>query len=276
MLAAPGRPGLAGRGQGFAAASGPTSTTPASPGRPLRRDRGDATDPNHLRAFALIVSMMLGGFSVIPYISPYLVSNVGVSQASLPLVYIAGARLTLVAARRDRQAGRPLRQAPGLPGGGAPVGGADGGGDDPPESPPPPGGLAATAALMVGNAGRMVVAMAMVTSCVEPRRRGSFMSLNSSVQHLSSGVGAALGGAIIGRDRSGGADALRVRRRDRRRRDAVEHLPGRPAPPLHPGTDPWPPPGPCHDLGVDPAPAAALEMPPSAELDVPPSTQGVS
>ncbi len=35
---------------------------------------------NHLRAFALIATMMLGGFSVIPYISVYLVRNLGVSE----------------------------------------------------------------------------------------------------------------------------------------------------------------------------------------------------
>ena len=39
--------------------------------------------------------------------------------------------------------------------------------------------------------------MAMVTSCVEPRRRGSFMSPNSAVQHLSTGLGALIGGAIV-------------------------------------------------------------------------------
>jgi predicted MFS family arabinose efflux permease len=49
----------------------------------------------------------------------------------------------------------------------------------------------------------MLVAVTMITSCVEPRRRGSFMSLNSSVQHLSAGVGAAIGGQIIGREPSG-------------------------------------------------------------------------
>src|SRR5262249_6551693 len=57
--------------------------------------------------------------------------------------------------------------------------------------------------LMVGNAGRMVVAMAMITSCVEPSRRGSFMSLNSAVQHFSTGLGAFVGGWIIGRASDG-------------------------------------------------------------------------
>ena len=44
--------------------------------------------------------------------------------------------------------------------------------------------------LMLSNAGRMVAAMAMVTGSVESRRRGGFMSANSAVQHLSTGLGA--------------------------------------------------------------------------------------
>jgi predicted MFS family arabinose efflux permease len=50
---------------------------------------------------------------------------------------------------------------------------------------------------MVSNAGRMVAAMAMVTGSVEPRRRGGFMSANSAVQHVATGLGAFAGGQII-------------------------------------------------------------------------------
>jgi predicted MFS family arabinose efflux permease len=51
--------------------------------------------------------------------------------------------------------------------------------------------------LMVCNVGRMIPAMAMVTSSVEPSRRGAFLSANSSVQHVASGLGAYLGGLIV-------------------------------------------------------------------------------
>ena len=49
---------------------------------------------------------------------------------------------------------------------------------------------------MLTNAGRMVAAMAMVTGSVAQSRRGGFMSANSAVQHLSTGLGAYLGGQI--------------------------------------------------------------------------------
>ncbi len=53
---------------------------------------------NHLRSFALTVVVMLGSFSVIPFISVYLVGNVGVTSEQLPLVFVTGGLLTLVGA----------------------------------------------------------------------------------------------------------------------------------------------------------------------------------
>src|SRR5262249_29530778 len=150
------------------------------------------THPNHLRAFALIVTLMFGGFAVIPYISPYLVANVGVAEVNLPWVYIAGGGLTLVAAplvgrladrhgklRVYRVVARAsailMLVVTNLPRVGLAA------------------AVAAVAALMVSNAGRMVPAMAMITSSVEPRRRGGFISANSSLQHLATGLGASVG-----------------------------------------------------------------------------------
>jgi MFS transporter, DHA1 family, inner membrane transport protein len=49
----------------------------------------------------------------------------------------------------------------------------------------------------------MIPAMAMVTSSVEPQRRGAFLSANSSVQHVGSGLGAYLGGVIIAESSTG-------------------------------------------------------------------------
>jgi predicted MFS family arabinose efflux permease len=154
------------------------------------------THPNHLRAFALVVTLMFGGFAVIPYISPYLVANVGVTEIDLPWVYVAGGGLTLVTApwigRLADRHGKLrvyLIVAPiaavlmivvtNLP------------------RVPLAVAVAMVGLLMVGNAGRMVAAMAMITASVEPRRRGGFMSANSSVQHVASGLGAFVGSRII-------------------------------------------------------------------------------
>ena len=57
--------------------------------------------------------------------------------------------------------------------------------------------IAVMAGLMVSNSGRMVAAMAMITSSVAPHRRGGFLSANASVQHLAIGFGSYIGGLII-------------------------------------------------------------------------------
>jgi predicted MFS family arabinose efflux permease len=51
--------------------------------------------------------------------------------------------------------------------------------------------------LFIFSGSRMIAASAMVTSAIEPQRRGAFLVINSSIQQLAIGGGAALGGAII-------------------------------------------------------------------------------
>ena len=124
--------------------------------------------PNHVRAFALVVSMMFGGFLVIPYISPYLVSNVGVAEINLPLGLHGG--------RRDDARRGPDRRPARGPFGKlrvyrvvAPFSAALMLAVTNLRPVPLAWAVGVVAALMVANAGRMVVAMAMVTGCVEPR-----------------------------------------------------------------------------------------------------------
>jgi predicted MFS family arabinose efflux permease len=56
----------------------------------------------------------------------------------------------------------------------------------------------ASAAFMVMTAARMVPGMAMLTACALPRYRGSFMTINTSVQQLAAGLAAITGGLILG------------------------------------------------------------------------------
>ncbi len=163
---------------------------------PLRSIVETFSHANHLNAFALIIALMVGSFTVFPYLSPYLVANVGMTEEQLPWVYIAGGGLTLFAApivgRLADRFGKLVvfrRIIPisvvlllvitNLP----PV--------------PLQIAVAVFGALMVFNVGRMICAMAMVTSSVEQRRRGAFLSANSSVQHMASGLGAYLGGLVV-------------------------------------------------------------------------------
>lgn len=151
---------------------------------------------NHLNAFALITTLMIGSFTVFPFISPYLVGNVGMTEHQLPLVYIAGGVLTLFAAplvgRLSDRYGKLIVYRFVAPASAIMLLVIT-------HLPPVHVSIAVAAfgMMMVCNVGRMIPAMAMVTSCVEPRRRGAFLSANSSVQHIASGFGAYLGGLIV-------------------------------------------------------------------------------
>jgi predicted MFS family arabinose efflux permease len=62
----------------------------------------------------------------------------------------------------------------------------------------------AVSTFMASNAARMTPAMAMVTSSVEPHRRGGFLSANAAVQHLGAAMGSALGGFLVFRPNENG------------------------------------------------------------------------
>ncbi len=169
---------------------------------PLVQIRETFSHPNHLRAFALILTLMLGGFAVIPYISVYLVANVGVPEAKLPLVYVTGGLLTLLGAPiigrlADHYGKLPVYRVVAILSAVLMIAVTN--------LPPVPLAVAVgtVGVLMLSNAGRMVAAMAMVTGSVEPRRRGGFMSANSAVQHMSTGLGAYLGGKILAKAADG-------------------------------------------------------------------------
>lgn len=163
---------------------------------PLGRLLETLTVPAHRRGLLLIAVLMVGAFSVIPFISTALVANVGVTERQLPAVFIAGGLLALVstplAGRLVDRLGPlavfrsvvPLSAVMLLVLTHLPAVGIM-------------GAAPVAAVLMATNTARMVSAMSLITASIEPRMRGSFMSLNSSIQHVASGVGAMLGGMII-------------------------------------------------------------------------------
>jgi predicted MFS family arabinose efflux permease len=163
---------------------------------PLRDIWATLSLPNHLRAFALMSSLMFAGFVVVPFLATYMVKNVGMSEERLALGYIAGGLLTVISSPvigrlADRMGRLPvflvvapfsalmMILATSLP------------------RSPLVVAIAVMGVFMVGMSGRMVPAMAMILGSIEPGRRGSFMSVNSSVQHISAAIGAYVGGEII-------------------------------------------------------------------------------
>jgi predicted MFS family arabinose efflux permease len=162
-----------------------------------------ASRPAHLRAFALTFALVFSGFSIFPYIAPFLVKNVGMAEHHLKYIYLLGGAATLVsmnivgrlADRFPRRAVfRVLAVATVVPMATLPL--------LPPETPLF-AILTMTTLLMILSSGRMVPAMAMITSAAEPRVRGSFLSLNASVQQLGAGAAPLLAGLLLQDDGPG-------------------------------------------------------------------------
>ena len=158
--------------------------------------------PNHLKAFGVSGLMMIAGITVIPYIRFYQQSSAGMQTHEVPWIYLCGGTVTLLSARyfgrlTDRVGKvlvfQRLALAVTLPlmattlSQGLPLWAL----------------LAISTALFTMMSGRMIPGMAMISSAVEPRLRGTFMTLNSAVQSASMGLAALVGGLIIGRDELG-------------------------------------------------------------------------
>ena len=159
-------------------------------------------DANHLKAFGLSGLMMFAGFTVIPYITIYLQSNAGMLASQIPWIYLCGGAATLVSARyfghlTDRL-GKPqtfqrLAAVVCVPllattlSAGLPIWAL----------------VLISSSMFVAMSGRMIPGMALIASAAVPHLRGTFMTLNASVQSAAMGLAAITGGLIIGRDAQG-------------------------------------------------------------------------
>ncbi len=174
----------------------------AQPTAALENMRTVLSSPNNLRAFGLMALLMIAGFSVIPFISPYMVANVGLTEADLPYIYFFGGLATFFTSqwigKLADKFGKlvvfrivaalsiiPILLITNLP------------------VVPLAVALVCTTLFMICLSGRLVPAMAIITSSVEPRYRGSFMSINSAVMQVFSGAGSFAAGFIIGKATDG-------------------------------------------------------------------------
>lgn len=140
--------------------------------------------------------LMLGHFTIIPFVAPYMVGNVGFTEKQLAYIYFVGGLCTLffspwVGKMADKH-GRlkiftifgslviiPILIITNL----VPV--------------PIWVALVIAAIFFVFSNGRMVPSTTMETAIISPELRGSYMSIRSSVQQLSSGLASTIAGFII-------------------------------------------------------------------------------
>jgi len=155
------------------------------------------TDPNHLRAFTLSSALILSTFMLGPYMATFLEANVGVAQTELKYMYLCGGLATLatmtIFGRLADRFGKlrvfrilalftllPILAVTNLPPGLA-----------------LPLVLTVPTIFMITNSGRMVPAVALITSSSAPAYRGSFMSFNTAVQQLAAGLATCIAGLIL-------------------------------------------------------------------------------
>ncbi len=148
-------------------------------------------------AFLFTCTLTVSGFILIPFTSMYVVKNLGVEEQHLSFFYGIGGVATFFSARwvgrlSDRYGKLPvfywMASLAFIPILGITQ-----------LRPGAPWALILTifGLFMVGMNGRFVPSVALMTTIVPPQRRGSFMSLNSSLQQMSAGLAALISGKII-------------------------------------------------------------------------------
>lgn len=159
-------------------------------------------EPNHWRAFGLSALMVMGSFSIIPYITIYTTINLGLRQEQVPLVYLVGGVATFFTARLwGRLADHwgavktfralavvavlPMMAMTHLSSASLPL------------------LILVTTSFFVFVSGRMVPGMALLTAAPAPALRGGFMSVSGAVQSAAMGLAAWLGGMMISRSDTG-------------------------------------------------------------------------
>jgi MFS transporter, DHA1 family, inner membrane transport protein len=160
-------------------------------------------NPNQRRALLLTSVIMLGHFSIIPFISPCLVTNVGFSVKNLDLIYLVGGAATLITSPivgriADKKGKLPvfitfalLSTIPMflitnmMPNTTMPL------------------ILLVAVIFFVFSNGRLIPTQAMVSSVVEPEQRGGFLAINTSVQLLMQGLAVYLAGLVIQKNDAG-------------------------------------------------------------------------
>lgn len=169
---------------------------------PLQGIRQVLGDSNHLLAFCFSFCMIFAGFSIIPYITIYMQANAGLSASEIPLIYLAGGAATLFSAQiigklSDKLGKLKMLQIVASV---AMI---------PMALITQTAGMAMVTILVITTfffvfvSGRMIPGMAMVSAAANPRNRGTFMTLNSSMQSAAMGLAALVGGHLIARNSAG-------------------------------------------------------------------------
>lgn len=153
-------------------------------------------NPNQLRALLFMFLMMMGHFTIIPFITKYFINNVHLKEHHITLVYMIGGGLTIISApivgRLADKYGRALvfSFCAGLAI--IPIFAITNMGIVPPYV-----ALTFTGMFFVFVSGRMVPAQTMLTAAAKTQNRGSFMSIVTAVREFASSLASIISGIIV-------------------------------------------------------------------------------
>jgi predicted MFS family arabinose efflux permease len=164
--------------------------------------RSILTQKDYLLSFSFTSVLAFGVFTVIPFISAYMVQNVGLTELQLPYIYLIGGICTIIMARiigklSDRLGSYrmfatiagisiiPIYIMTNLP------------------QVPLVWALVVSSMFTMFGSTRFIPAMTLVSAVVKPQDRGTFMSLENAARQMSAGVASQLAGLIIGSGAAG-------------------------------------------------------------------------
>lgn len=147
-------------------------------------------------ALIFIMMLVLGQFTIIPFVSPYMSANIGFSDRELTLIYFVGGAATILSSPKigkwSDKYGKPkmfmimavlsiipIVAVTNLPAVSIPV------------------ALIFTTLIFICFSGRFVPATAYITGVVSNQYRGGFMSVNAASMQIASGFASLIAGFIV-------------------------------------------------------------------------------
>lgn len=169
---------------------------------PLQHLISTVTTRRYLQAFGTGALLATGGFMMMPFGSAFSVNNLGISVDELPFLYMVTGLFTIVMGPLVGKASDSLGKFHVFVAGSAAtilaiviytrLG-----------ITPLVAVIAINVFMFMGITARMIPSQALFSAIPAPASRGSFMSVNSSIQQISGGIAAVIAGLIVSEGASG-------------------------------------------------------------------------
>ncbi|MDX5420732.1 MAG: MFS transporter [Hymenobacteraceae bacterium] len=157
---------------------------------------GVVSNPHYLKGFGAIALLATGGFMLMPFASAFTVYNLGIGLEHLPMIYLVTGICAMIvgplAGKLSDQLGKYKVFCWGSALSMVVIAFYCNMGISPLWLV-----LLVNMVMFVGVTSRMISASALMTAIPEPADRGTYMSIQSSVQQISGGLASALAGLIV-------------------------------------------------------------------------------